>query len=71
MNKNAIPYLILHRDVKFGDITKTVYVCLCLIDHMVLGIGESREESLKSMANELDKRYPDDGDELLEILSRN
>ena len=47
-----------------------VYVCLCLIDHMVVGVGLSRDECLREMIAELNARHgdhwgQDDADDLL------
>lgn len=57
MDLSAIPYLIVSRELDFGFSTERVYLCLCLIDHMVLGIGLSRDESLRCMVAELEDRH--------------
>ncbi|MCA8913564.1 MAG: hypothetical protein KDB82_17900 [Planctomycetes bacterium] len=70
MDLSAIPYLIVSRELDFGFSKERVYLCLCLVDHMVLGIGLSRDESLRHMVAELEDRHgeqfddEDDGFEL-------
>lgn len=75
MDLSAVPYLIISRELDFGFSTERVYLCLCLIDHMVLGVGLSRDEALRGMVNELEHRYDagcdDDGDLELDAFSRN
>jgi len=66
MDLTAVPYLIVSRRVE--DLK--VYVCLCLIDHMVVGVGLSRDECLREMIAELNARHgdhwgQDDADDLL------
>lgn len=57
MDLSAIPYLIVSRELDFGFSVERVYLCLCLVDHMVLGIGLSRDESLRHMVTELEERH--------------
>lgn len=78
MDLSAIPYLLISRDLDFGFSTERVYLCLCLLDHLVLGVGLSRDEAMKHMINELESKYDgkieetedDDGFEL-DSLKRN
>lgn len=53
MDLSAIPYLIVSRRV---DDLK-VYVCLCLIDHRIVGLGLSRDESMQAMITELNAMH--------------
>ncbi|MBX3475732.1 MAG: hypothetical protein KF754_15280 [Planctomycetes bacterium] len=55
MDLSAVPYLILSRRVE--DLK--VYVCLCLVDHLVVGMGLSRDEALRAMIAELNARHGD------------
>ena len=75
MDLSAVPYLIISRELDFGFDTERVYLCLCLIDHMVLGVGLSRDEALHCMVSELeqkyDARYDEDDDLELDAFSRN
>lgn len=75
MDLSAIPYLIVSRELDFGFSTERVYLCLCLIDHMVLGIGLSRDESLRCMVAELEDRhgekFDDDDDFELDSFMNN
>ncbi|MBZ0137295.1 MAG: hypothetical protein K8I27_13090 [Planctomycetes bacterium] len=59
MDLSAVPYLIVSRELA----CERVYLCLCLIDHMVLGIGLSRDEALRHMVTELEAKYADKYDE--------
>lgn len=56
MDLSAVPYLIQSRKVE----SLRVYVCLCLVDHMVIGVGLSRNEALREMIAELGRRHGDD-----------
>lgn len=56
MDLTAVPYLIVSRRVE--DLK--VYVCLCLIDHMVVGVGLSRDQALGAMIAELNARHGDE-----------
>lgn len=60
MDLSAVPYMIISRELDFGFSVERVYFCLCLIDHLVLGVGLSRDESLRHMVEELEERYGDD-----------
>lgn len=75
MDLSAVPYLIISRELDFGFSTERVYLCLCLIDHMVLGVGLSRDEALNCMVTELEhkyeERYDEDDDLELDAFSRN
>lgn len=57
MDLSAIPYLLISRNLElsFGD--ERVFVCLCLIDHLCVGVGASRDEALAAMIAELEKKY--------------
>jgi hypothetical protein len=57
MDLSAIPYLLISRDLDFGFSTERVYLCLCLLDHLVLGVGLSRDEAMKHMIGELVAKY--------------
>lgn len=75
MDLSAVPYLVVSRELDFGFSSERVYLCLCLIDHLVLGIGLSRDEALRCMVTELELKYDqrsgeDDGFEL-DACSRN
>ncbi len=63
MDLSSVPYLIISRELDFGFSQERVYLCLCLIDHLVLGIGLSRDESLRCMVTELEEKYGDDFDD--------
>lgn len=68
MDLSAVPYLIVSRPVE--DLK--VFVCMCLIDHMIVGVGLSRDESLRAMIAELNARYGDEeGQFELSGFSRN
>jgi hypothetical protein len=60
MELSAIPYLIVSRVLDFGFSQERVYLCLCLVDHLVLGIGLSRDEALNRMTQELRARHGDE-----------
>jgi hypothetical protein len=78
MDLSAIPYLLISRELDFGFSTERVYLCLCLLDHLVLGVGLSRDEAMEHMIAELEHKYDgkldesedDDGFEL-DSLRRN
>jgi hypothetical protein len=78
MDLSAIPYLLISRELDFGFSTERVYLCLCLLDHLVLGVGLSREEAMGHMVDELERKYDgkldetedDDGFEL-DSIQRN
>ena len=57
MDLSAIPYLLISRNLElsFGD--ERVFVCLCLIDHLCVGVGTSRDDALAAMIAELEKKY--------------
>jgi hypothetical protein len=64
MDLSAIPYLLISRELDFGFSTERVYLCLCLLDHLVLGVGMSRDEAMRHMVTELEAKYetrPDGG----------
>jgi hypothetical protein len=56
MNLDSIPYMIVSRDLPTPLGPQRVFVCLCLIDHLILGIGTSRDEALDAMTAELHER---------------
>ena len=60
MDLTSVPYLVVSRELDFGFANERVYLCLCLIDHLVLGVGLSRDESLRCMVEELERKYGDD-----------
>jgi hypothetical protein len=78
MDLSAIPYLLISRELDFGFSTERVYLCLCLLDHLVLGVGLSRDEAMAHMIDELEHKYDgkldesedDDGFEL-DSIQRN
>lgn len=55
MDLTAVPYLIVSRRVE--DLK--VFVCLCLIDHLVVGVGLNRDQALAAMIAELNARHGD------------
>lgn len=55
MDLTAVPYLIVSRHIE--DLK--VYVCLCLVDHMVVGVGLSRDDALNAMIADLRARHGD------------
>lgn len=57
MDLSGIPYLIVSREVDFDVLSERVYVCLCLVDHLAIGIGATRDESLRAMLDEFDRRH--------------
>ncbi len=70
MDLSAVPYLIVSRRVE--DLK--VYVCLCLIDHRIVGLGLSRDESMQAMIAELNAIHGDhwgNADDSDEGFSRN
>lgn len=69
MDLSAVPYLLVSRELDFGFSLERVYLCLCLVDHMVLGIGLSRDEALRGMVAELERKYEDDDE--LDVFARN
>jgi hypothetical protein len=74
MDLSAVPYLIVSRELEFGFSHERVYLCLCLIDHLVLGIGLSRDEAMQNMVTELERKYDagrDDDQLELDSFSRN
>ena len=60
MNLDAVPYLIISRELDFGFSTERVFLCICLIDHMCLGVGLSRDEALRCMVAELEEKHGND-----------
>ena len=56
MDLSAVPYLIVSR--RLEDLR--VYICLCLVDHMIVGVGLSRDEALHAMVAQLGERHGDD-----------
>ncbi len=71
MDLSSVPYLIVSRELELEYSTQRVYLCLCLIDHLVLGVGLSRDESLRCMVAELEDKYGDDGDLCAAQFTRN
>lgn len=76
MDLSAIPYLLISRELDFGFSTERVYLCLCLLDHLVLGVGLSRDEAMRHMVTELEHKYDgsfdsDDDDFELDALRHN
>lgn len=57
MDLSAIPYLLISRNLElsFGD--ERVFVCLCLIDHLCVGVGPTRDDALTAMIAELERKY--------------
>lgn len=56
MNLSAVPYLLVSRDL--GPPCRTrVFVCLCLLDHSVLGVGRDRQSALDAMTREFEQRH--------------
>ncbi|MCC6466104.1 MAG: hypothetical protein IT463_12260 [Planctomycetes bacterium] len=68
MDLSAVPYLIVSRELPDGP---RVFVCLCLLDHMVVGLGTSRDQAMQAMLAELDAKYGNGDQPELDILSRN
>jgi hypothetical protein len=62
MDLNAVPYMIVSRDLELCGSTQRIYLCLCLVDHLVLGVGATRDEALSAMTTELDAKYGDERD---------
>lgn len=65
MDLSAIPYLLISRtlELSYGD--ERVFVCLCLVDHLCVGVGPTRDDAMALMTAELQKKYgqafePDD-----------
>lgn len=73
MDLSAVPYLLISRELDFGFSTERVFLCLCLLDHLVLGIGLSRDEAMGDMVAELEAKYHDgfEGDFELDRFNRN
>lgn len=73
MDLSAVPYLLISRELDFGFSTERVFLCLCLIDHLVLGIGLTRDEAMGDMVAELEAKYDDgfQGDVELDRFKRN
>lgn len=59
---NAVPYMINSRTLDFGFSQEKVFVAMCLVDHLVMGVGCSRDEAMKMMLRELDDKYGDKPD---------
>lgn len=57
MNLSAVPYLLVSREVPLSFGPERVFVCLCLLDHMVLGIGHDRDAAMGAMMRELEAKY--------------
>lgn len=52
MDPTAVPYLIVQRTLDFEVLGPSkVYICMCLIDHMIVGIGHTRDQALKAMVD--------------------
>jgi hypothetical protein len=62
MGLDAVPYMIVSRDLLTPGGVQRVFVCMCLIDHLVLGVGATRDEALDAMTAELQARHGDHGD---------
>ncbi|MBK8207868.1 MAG: hypothetical protein IPK87_13920 [Planctomycetes bacterium] len=73
MDLSAVPYLLISRELGLGFSRERVFLCLCLIDHLVLGIGLSRDEAMGDMVAELEAKYDDgfQGDVELDRFKRN
>ena len=56
MDLSAVPYLILRRELD----RRHVFVCICLIDHTLMGVGRTREIALENMSREAKEKYDDD-----------
>ncbi len=59
MDISAIPYLLVSRELDSPLDTTRVYICLCLLDHMILGIGIDRETAMQAMIVEFEAKYGD------------
>ncbi len=59
MDMNAVPYMLISRELDFGFSLERIYVCLCLVDHLVMGVGCSRDEAMDQMLEELETKYGD------------
>ena len=59
MDLSAVPYLVVSRTLETGFAEQQIFVALCLIDHLVLGMGLSRDEALGKMIDELEKKHAD------------
>lgn len=59
MDLSAVPYMIISRSLE----GRNVFVCLCLVDHMVIGIGLDRDEAMQAMIAELHSRHGGHWDE--------
>lgn len=57
MDLSAIPYLLISRNVELAYGDERVFVCLCLIDHLCVGVGTTRDDALHAMTAELEKKY--------------
>ena len=57
MDLSAIPYLLISRNLELAIGDERVFVCLCLIDHLCVGVAASRDEALSAMIAELEKKY--------------
>lgn len=57
MDLSAVPYLLVSRNLElsFGD--ERVFVCLCLVDHLCVGVGASKDDALCAMIAELERKY--------------
>ncbi|KAA0212735.1 hypothetical protein EDM80_08950 [bacterium] len=57
MDLSAIPYLLISRNVELAYGDERVFVCLCLIDHLCVGVGTTRDDALRAMTAELERKY--------------
>ncbi len=56
MNLSAVPYLLVSRDLEPSGGMR-VFVCLCLLDHTILGVGRDRQSALDAMTREFEQRH--------------
>lgn len=57
MDLSSVPYMLISRELDFGFSLETIFVCLCLVDHLVMGVGCSRDEAMDQMLEELEEKY--------------
>jgi hypothetical protein len=57
MDLNSVPYLLLARELEFPWGNERVFICLCLLDHLIVGTGLGRDEAMNAMACEIEKKY--------------
>ncbi|MCC6573314.1 MAG: hypothetical protein IT462_05925 [Planctomycetes bacterium] len=67
MNFSAIPYMLVSRELALTLGAERVYICLCLVDHLILGVGRDREAAMAAMVREFEAKY---GDGLKDVNER-